>query len=415
VSEKVARIESTPPIASSPRAGSLLASTVALLALRIVYAYNWFDVGPGLLGISDTFGVGPAEWGILLAAFLAGAAAGQIPAGLLSRRFGMRDVALMGALSLGAAAALAGLAWNFPALVVLRALAGIGAGLFFSPAIGLVGEINPEGRRGVAVGLFSSAFSIGAALGVYGTTLLVPSIGWRGSLAFGGLALVATTLVALPLLRKQTGGARAKTDLGLRWPVALRSAAVWAMGFAFLGLEGASVSAGQYFVPYAVQVHGWSPALAGVLASLFVFPSFFGGPVGGRIAERGQSGRAAMIWTTAISGLLLLAVPFATIPAAVAVVATAFSVAYGAVYAMMYVLARYLPNLPPDEVPLAIGLFNGVQIGGGAVASFGFGYLTGAAGYNLAWIALGALTVVPLVFLAYIPARIGGSTSATKS
>ena len=366
----------------------------------MAYAYNWFDLGPGLTGVSATFGVGPAEWGVLLAGFLGGAGAIQVPAGILARRWGPRRVTLWGALLLGAGALASSLAPSFEVLVVLRAVAGAGAALFFSPAIGLVASLQPEGRRGVAVGTFSSAFSAGAALGVFVTALLIPSIGWRGGLAVGGLLLLTLLLVAVPLVPRTAEDEVRAVPRGV--PAALRSRAVWGIGLAFIGLEGASLSAGQYFVPYAQVVLGWGPALAGGVASLFVFPSLFGGQVGGALTERYSNRRTQMVVATALSGGLLLAVPFVGL-GVIAVLAVVFSLTYGAIYAMMYVLAPYLPEIPRAEVPLAIGTFNSIQIVGGALVTYLFAIIVAGSSYALAWVALGLLTVVPLALLSWVP------------
>lgn len=376
-------------------------ATLALIGLRVAYAYNWFDLGPGLTGVSSTFGVGPAEWGVLLAAFLVGAGAFQVPAGLLAKRLGPRTVALWGAFLLGAGGLAAAAAPTFLTLVILRAAAGAGAALFFSPAIGLVASLQPEGRRGVAVGTFSSAFSAGAALGVFVTSLVIPLIGWRGGLALGGGLLLALLAIAVPLVPSRGAADSEPASRGL--PAALRSRAVWAIGLAFIGLEGASLSAGQYFVPYAEVVRGWAPALAGAVASLFVFPSLFGGPVGGALTERYTNRRTQMVIATAAAGALLLAVPFAGV-GPVAGVAIAFSLSYGAIYAMMYVLAPYLPGIPRSEVPLAIGLFNSIQIVGGALLTYLFAIFVSTRGYTDAWLALGVLTVVPIGLLILVPA-----------
>lgn len=160
-------------------------STALLVALRVGYAYNWFSVGPALPAIGAAFGVGPADWGILVASFLVGAGLFQVPAGYLARRYGARMVSLAGVALLAVGAGASAVAPDFLALLALRLLAGVGAGLFFSPAIGLVASLYPEGRRGVPVGGFSSAFSLGAALGILGSSVLVPVVGWRLALAFG--------------------------------------------------------------------------------------------------------------------------------------------------------------------------------------------------------------------------------------
>lgn len=385
--------------------GRVARATVALIALRVLYAYNWLDVGPALPAIGATFDLSTLEWGFLISAFLVGAGILQVPAGLMARRWGTRKVSLAGALLLGASALACAVAPTFPVLLALRFGAGAGAGLFFSPAIALVASLHPEGARGVPVGVFSSAFSGGAGLGVFASALLVPAIGWREAIGVGGGVL----LVLLWLAHRQIpldAGAPVPAPLApkppRRLPPALRSPAVWAIGFAFMGLEGASLSSGQYFVPYAQIVRGWSPALAGAVGALFVFPSVFGGPVGGRLAEQRTNRRTQMIALTAAPGALLVAVPFAGV-VEVATIAAVFSFAYGMVYAIMYILPPYLPGLTLEDAPLAIGLLNGLQLGGGAVIASVVGATVGSVGYTAAFELMGALTIATLVVLVGVP------------
>jgi predicted MFS family arabinose efflux permease len=381
---------------------SALRATVVLIGIRIFYAYNWFDIGPALPRIGVEFNVGPAAWGVLLASFFVGAGLLQLPAGLLAARWGNRSVAILGAATLGAASLAAALAPNFTALVALRILAGAGAGLFFSPAIALVASLHPEGARGIPVGVFSSAYSAGAGLGVFATSLLLPEVGWRVSLALGG-AILLGLLVSAHWIPASAGAppARSAQPRPLL-PVALRSRAVWVIGLAFIGLEGASLSAGQLFVPYAESVRNWSPFLAGTVAALFVFPSFFGGPIGGRMAENYSNRRTQLAVFAGLAGALLLLVPVAPFVVLVAV-ALGFAVSYGMVYAMMYILPAYLPELPAEETSLAIGLFNGLQLSGGAVVAAVAGWSIARAGYNVGWWVLGLSVLATLLILSILP------------
>ncbi|MHB8351548.1 MAG: MFS transporter, partial [Thermoplasmata archaeon] len=227
------------------------------MALRVIYAYNWTDIGPALPALSRQMGIGAAEWGLLLAAFFVGAGLWQVPAGLLARRYGNRPIALAGATILGAAAVASGFAPNFPTLLIVRGICGAGAGLFFSPAIALVAGLHSEGRRGVPVGIFSSAYSAGAGLGVFVTALTVGPLGWGLSLALGGIG----TLLLVPIALRLSPPSPSRTVPGNGWgvfPAVLRSRAVWVIGFSFIGIEGASLAAGQFFVPYAEVSRGWS-------------------------------------------------------------------------------------------------------------------------------------------------------------
>jgi predicted MFS family arabinose efflux permease len=383
-----------------------------LVAMRAGYAYNWFDIGPALPGLGSTFHVGPAQWGLLVGAFLAGAGALQVPAGLLGRRYGNRPVSLVGAALLAAFGVASGLAPSFGALLAFRVAAGAGAGLFFSPAISLVAGLYPAGRRGLPVGGFSSAFSAGAAAGVLVTALAVPSIGWHASLVLGGIGLGVLTVVGAlaisPSVAPSTRPRRARPSAPL---VAWRFRGVWAIGIAFIGMEGASFATGQFIVPYGEALRGWSATTAGLVGMMFVLPSVIGGPVGGTIADRRRDHRLQLVAAAAVGALALAALPVANLAAAIAVGAT-FSFAYGFAYAVMYVVPHYWKPLPADEVPLAIGLFNAIQLAGGGSVAYVFGRVVATSSYALAWEVLAAFEIVTLVALVALPTTPGASPGA---
>jgi predicted MFS family arabinose efflux permease len=388
----------------SPRAAAR--ATWALVALRIGYAYNWFDVGPALPSIGTAFGVGPAQWGLLVAAFLVGAGLLQVPAGLLARRYGARSVSLAGVGLLAVSGAACGAAPSFAVLFVLRLVAGVGAALFFSPAIGLVASLYPAGRRGIPVGGFSSAFSAGAALGIVVTALLIPPIGWQLSLVVGGAALGVATLVSLFAVPPRAGAApKAPPVARSGLPAGLRYRGVWAIGIAFVGFEGATFATGQFVVPWGETVEGWTIALAGVVGMMFVLPSVVGGPVGGRVAERHSNHRTQFVVVTLTATAVLALLPWAGLAVAL-VIGTVFSFAYGFVYAVMYVLPHFWREVPPEEIPLAIGLFNSIQLAGGAGVSALFGEIVAVRSYAVAWEVLAALVLVTLTAIVLLPATV---------
>ena len=379
-------------------------ATAALIALRIGYAYNWFDVGPALPQIGSSFGVGPAQWGLLVGSFLVGAGLLQVPAGLLARRYGSRSVSLAGVGLLAVTAAACGAAPSFAVLVALRTIAGVGAALFFSPAIGLVASLYPAGRRGIPVGVFSSAFSVGSALGIVVTALLIPPLGWQLSLVVGGAVLGVPAVVSLWAVPRTVGAAPSPpARRRARLPIALRYRGVWAVGVAFVGLEGATFATGQFVVPWGESVEGWSIALAGVVGMMFVLPSFATGPVGGRVAERYRNHRVQFLVATLIGAGVLALLPWAGLAVALAI-GVAFSFSYGFIYAVMYVLPHYWREVPPEEIPLAIGLLNSIQLAGGAGVSALFGVIVAAQSYSVAWEALVVLTLATLAALVWLPA-----------
>lgn len=386
----------------APSSAQANRSTWILIAVRAGYAYNWFTIGPALPAIGSAFSVGPAEWGVLVASFLVGAGLMQVPAGLWARRYGPRSVGLFGAVLLGAASILCALAPSYPVLLALRVVAGAGAGLFFSPAIGLVSSLHAEGRRGLAVGGFSSAFSAGAALGLFVSAIVVVDIGWQWDLALGGIGLLALTGCAALLIPRNTGSPPPATDRPHRRIHAFRSPAVWAIGLAFIGVEGAAFATSQFVVPYGTLTQGWTAAVAGAVGIAFVLPSVVGGPYGGIVAERRPNHRTQFALATVGAAAALLVLPWAGLAGAVAI-GIVFSFSYGVIYAVMYVVPQYMPDLPREEVPLAIGLFNSIQLAGGAAIASAFGWILASTSYAVAWPALAVMMIVPLSVLLAIP------------
>jgi predicted MFS family arabinose efflux permease len=344
--------------------------------------------------------------GLLVAAFLVGAGLLQVPAGFLARRYGARAVSIAGVALLAVAGAAGAAAPSFDVLLALRLLAGVGAALFFSPAIGLVGSLYPTGRRGLPVGTFSSAFSAGAALGIVASSALVPVVGWRGALLVGGVALGALVVAALVAIPSGAGAAPPRPTTPARWPNALRYRGAWVIGFAFVGLEGASFATGQFIVPFGEAVRGWSILLAGVVGMMFVFPSVFGGPVGGSVAERYPNHRTQFVVATLAGAAVLALLPWAGVAAAI-LIGVVFSFGYGFVYAVMYVLPHYWKAVPAEEIPIAIGLFNSIQLSGGALVSFLFGWDVSLQSYGVAWEFLAGLMVATLVLLVALPPTAG--------
>ncbi len=375
-------------------------ATWVLIAVRAGYAYNWFTIGPALPAIGAEFNVGPAEWGLLIAAFLVAAGLLQVPAGVLSRRYGSRSVALWGAALLGIASIASALAPSFDVLVAMRVLAGAGAALFFSPAIGLVGSLFPEGKRGLPVGSFSSAFSGGAAAGVFFSAILVGAVGWRTDIAVGGVGLLLLTFIAFLVIPGVAGAPARRPDPGL--PRALKLPALWAIGIAFIGLEAASFATGQFIVPYGTLILGWSAAVAGAVGIAFILPSVAGGPVGGMLAERSARRRTQFLVASLVVTVLVVAIPWVGLLPMV-FIGSVFAFCYGFIYAVMYVLPAYLPGLPSEEIPIGIGLFNSIQLSGGAIVSWFFGWLVAVEGYTVAWTILGLAVALPLVALKFVP------------
>jgi MFS family permease len=99
--------------------------------------------------------------------------------GRLADLFGRKPVLLIGLAIFVGSSVLCGLSGGMLALVVFRALQGVGAGCVQPITLTLVGDLFPLRQRARVVGLFASVWGIAALVGPLLGALLVATAGWR--------------------------------------------------------------------------------------------------------------------------------------------------------------------------------------------------------------------------------------------
>ena len=153
--------------------------TVLTLAVPSLSA----DLGPSsteLLWIVDIYG-------FLVAGFL-------IPMGTLGDRIGRRRLLLIGAAAFGAASVLAAFSSTAEMLIASRALLGIAGATLAPSTLSLIRNMfEDDQQRTVAIGIWITSFSVGAAIGPLVGGVLLESFHW------GSVFLLAVPVMALLL------------------------------------------------------------------------------------------------------------------------------------------------------------------------------------------------------------------------
>lgn len=167
---------------------------LALSALLAALGTSVANVALPTLATEFGVALGQVQWVVL--AYLIAMTATAVQVGGLGDRFGRQRVLLMG-LGLFLVATLAcALAASFPALVVARALQGIGAAVLVALPMAVARDVVPAERLGSAMGLLGTTAAIGTALGPAAGGLLLGSFGWQAMfvvmlpLGLGALALL---------------------------------------------------------------------------------------------------------------------------------------------------------------------------------------------------------------------------------
>lgn len=140
----------------------------------------------------------PAASGAMMSATLVSAAIGGIAFGWFADRAGRVRALSLSVLIYSICTALCGLAHTAAALMLFRALLGLGMGGEWASGAALVAETWPAQHRGKALALVQSAWAIGFALGAALVAVILPRFGWR-AVFFAG---IVPALVALWVQRR---------------------------------------------------------------------------------------------------------------------------------------------------------------------------------------------------------------------
>lgn len=154
-------------------------------------------IAPSLMG---EWHLSKQDIGPVLSAALFGVAGGALLAGPLADRFGRRIVLFASVLLFGAACLWSASAEGLRPLTSLRFLTGLGLGAAMPNAVTLTSEYCPRRRRAFLTNVMFCAFPLGAALGGFLASAMIPLWGWRSILLLGGGVPLVLALLILALL-----------------------------------------------------------------------------------------------------------------------------------------------------------------------------------------------------------------------
>ncbi len=342
-----------------------------------------------------------AALGFFSAAFLIGTAAFQIPAGILSAQRGAKYASTSGLAIITAASFASTLSGEFYFQIAARLITGIGAALFYAPALTIASGALGGKRSGLAIGIYNSSFNLGAGLALFFFTPLAAVFDWRWPFAVTAALTLGSFIENLYAFE----GIKKKTALDFsQVKTSLTSRNVWLAIISTLGAFGAFYVVSQFIVVYAESQLNYSPALAGTISSLPSIGAIVGSPIAGLISDRFHR-RRFFILTSAIGAAISISLFSLQSPYAAWIAAffSGFFVLGGSTIALAY--ASQLRNIGAQYVPIAIGLMNAAGILAGSVSNVVFPRLVFLNGYDLSWILISIPAVIlgPMIYLATEP------------
>src|SRR5579871_3969586 len=147
--------------------------------------------------VKRSFAISTIAEELVVSVVLIGAMTGAIVGGAVADRIGRRKTLVWAGIVFIVGSVLAPLSPNVATLIVARAIIGLGIGFTSVTAPVYVSELAPPQSRGMLIGLYQFALTIGIALADLVGYLLASREAWR--LMFG-LAVVPTVFFLLVIL-----------------------------------------------------------------------------------------------------------------------------------------------------------------------------------------------------------------------
>lgn len=217
--------------------------------------------------------------------------------GMISDRYLKRSMAVYGPLIAAVFFSLLGLATDLPTLFLLVILGGIGVGAFHPQGAAMVSRAVTAGglerRQGLVMSVFSSAGTVGYALGPLIIAAAISVFGLAGSwitILPGILIWGVMWRYCPPLEIHQTRHTQPPLGPALRrviYPLTL-------LYFAVVFRSAVSVSI-QTFLPFQLQSSGLSDGERSLVLAGFIFFGGLGGFFGGSLADRFGARRVTLV------------------------------------------------------------------------------------------------------------------------
>jgi len=140
----------------------------SILVLSIASFFSMMGmsiVSPVIPDYAISFGVPFALAGLLISGFGLARLFVDLPAGMLSERFGARRFMLLGLAIIAISSLIAGFAGNYSVLLAARILEGAGSAIYMTTSLTAVTKLSPVENRGINLSLYMSMFLVGTMIG----------------------------------------------------------------------------------------------------------------------------------------------------------------------------------------------------------------------------------------------------------
>lgn len=283
-----------------------------ILAAHLCIGLNVFAVSPVLLVVIEEYGISRAGASLLVALALLAAAAFGLPGGIIAMRLGLKLSFTLAWASMGLLV-LSALAPNYPALLGLRLVFGLGSALVLTATGPLLGAWFQPREVVVMNGLNTAVLSLGIAVSVGTMVPLAEAAGgWRTALTIYGALGVLGTLAWLILGRAapqpgyapghqpgltpgpETGRGSERISVG-QIPAVLFRRPILLLLAADAGVLVQYTALSAWLPAFYTETRGLTMSQAAFLTGLLPFVGIFGALLGGLLPLRVNKPRLFLV------------------------------------------------------------------------------------------------------------------------
>lgn len=171
------------------------------LVLNMLDGFDITAMAVVATSVSSELGLTPDQLGWIFSFALAGMMAGAMLLAPISDLVGRRTMVIVSVLLVAVSILLTARASSLLEFILLRFVAGLGAGAMLASQAALAAEYSPEKYRAAAVAIVTSGYPLGAMLTSVVAGYVMPDYGWRGMFWFGGgltLFMAAVAFLLMP-------------------------------------------------------------------------------------------------------------------------------------------------------------------------------------------------------------------------
>jgi len=249
----------------------------ACFAVWVIFSIIGIPI-KSLLDLNET------QFGLLIAMPILSGSLLRLPVGILTDRYGGRNVFVILLISIIAPLYLIGSATQYWQFLVLGLFVGV-AGASFSVGVTYTAKWFPPARRGLAMGIFGAG-NAGAALTNFAAPALLVMWGWQSVPKVYAIVMVIVVIVFW-MFTHEDPEHRSVSQVTIREQLSLlRDPKIWKYCQYYSLVFGGFVGMSLWITKYYVSEYQLDLTTAALLASIFVLPSGLVRAFGGWLSDK---------------------------------------------------------------------------------------------------------------------------------